>query len=279
MTAFARVVCGIDGTREAVEAARQAARVTAPGGRLLLLAVAAPFDALAGRWGPEPPPRARMGAADRTLEESLDELRARARASLELAGRQATGPAEVATRVVDGDVDARILEVLDEERADLLVVGPQPHGRLLGAAVGEVTTTMLHDAPVSVLVARRPFEPDRFPATIVAGVDGSPASRRALAVAAALRERAGGRLTVVAAGRDAAPAEDALEGLAAPHGMVVSTGRPVEALVDAARTADLLVVGSRGLRGATALGSVSERVAHRAPSSVLVVRARDDAGR
>jgi nucleotide-binding universal stress UspA family protein len=33
-----------------------------------------------------------------------------------------------------------------------------------------------------------------------------------------------------------------------------------------------LVVGSRGLGGVRALGSVSERVAHRAPVSVLVVR-------
>jgi fatty acid/phospholipid biosynthesis enzyme len=35
---------------------------------------------------------------------------------------------------------------------------------------------------------------------------------------------------------------------------------------------DLLVVGSRGLQGFRALGSVSERVAHEARCSVLVVR-------
>ena len=49
-------------------------------------------------------------------------------------------------------------------------------------------------------------------------------------------------------------------------------GRPVEALVGLAASFDLLVVGSRGLHGVAALGSVSERVAHRAPCSVLVVR-------
>ena len=43
------------------------------------------------------------------------------------------------------------------------------------------------------------------------------------------------------------------------------------------RDADLLVVGSRGLHGVRALGSVSERVAHRAPCSVLVVRLPTDA--
>ena len=36
--------------------------------------------------------------------------------------------------------------------------------------------------------------------------------------------------------------------------------------------ASLVVVGSRGLGGARSLGSVSERVAHCVPSSVLIVR-------
>jgi hypothetical protein len=47
---------------------------------------------------------------------------------------------------------------------------------------------------------------------------------------------------------------------------------PVRAFVEAATPEDLIVVGSRGLHGPRALGSVSERVAHRAPCSVLVVR-------
>ena len=40
----------------------------------------------------------------------------------------------------------------------------------------------------------------------------------------------------------------------------------------ASETADLVVVGSRGLRGMRALGSLSERLAHEARCSVLVVR-------
>jgi nucleotide-binding universal stress UspA family protein len=47
---------------------------------------------------------------------------------------------------------------------------------------------------------------------------------------------------------------------------------PLEALLAAARDADLVIVGSRGLRGLRALGSVSERLGHRAPCSVLVVK-------
>jgi nucleotide-binding universal stress UspA family protein len=46
----------------------------------------------------------------------------------------------------------------------------------------------------------------------------------------------------------------------------------VQALVSAAADADLVVVGSRGLHGLKALGSVSERVAHRVHYSTLVVR-------
>jgi nucleotide-binding universal stress UspA family protein len=47
---------------------------------------------------------------------------------------------------------------------------------------------------------------------------------------------------------------------------------PVRELAEASDEADLVVVGSRGLRGPLALASVSERVAHVARSSVLVVR-------
>jgi nucleotide-binding universal stress UspA family protein len=47
---------------------------------------------------------------------------------------------------------------------------------------------------------------------------------------------------------------------------------PAGALRHAADRADLVVVGSRGLHGLSALGSVSERVAHTAACSALVVR-------
>ena len=47
---------------------------------------------------------------------------------------------------------------------------------------------------------------------------------------------------------------------------------PDDGLVEASQTVDLLLMGSRGLQGVAALGSTSERVAHRAASSVLIVR-------
>jgi nucleotide-binding universal stress UspA family protein len=48
--------------------------------------------------------------------------------------------------------------------------------------------------------------------------------------------------------------------------------RAVDVLVRASESTDLVVVGSGGLHGVKALGSISERVAHEARSSVLVVR-------
>lgn len=46
--------------------------------------------------------------------------------------------------------------------------------------------------------------------------------------------------------------------------------------VDVTR-ASLIVIGHRGVRGVGALGSVSERIVHRAPCSVLVVPAGGEA--
>jgi nucleotide-binding universal stress UspA family protein len=268
---FDRVVCGMDGTREGFEAARQAARLMRPGGRISLVAVAEYYAALVGRWGPTGHTRGETVPKGAGFDELYERLRARARASLEQAASQVDAP-DVATVVVDGDADYRLGKTAEEEGADLLVLGTHGTGRLVGAIVGETTARLLHEVPMSVLVTRSPFDPGRFPASIVAGIDGSPESLGALRVAAGLRERSGGRLIVAAAGDRAREAADALIDLDAPHELRVSPTRAVDALVAEARWADLLVVGSRGLGGAASLGSVSERVAHRAESSVLVVR-------
>ena len=57
---------------------------------------------------------------------------------------------------------------------------------------------------------------------------------------------------------------------------VAIEGPPAEVLVDAAGDAEMLVVGSRGRGGFTALllGSVSQQVAHHAPCPVLIHRKR-----
>jgi len=166
--------------------------------------------------------------------------------------------AELAARfgtpvVLNGDEDGLADRMLDEiERSDatLAVVGCRGFSRPIGITRGAPTTTVVHEAPCSVLVARPTDEPSSWPRTIVAGLDGTPESERAVVVARLLAARLGARLYVVTAtGAD-----------------------PVTVLADEAEDADLLVVGSRGLRGVRALASVSERVAHEARCPVLVIR-------
>ena len=109
------------------------------------------------------------------------------------------------------------------------------------------------------------------PRKIAVGVDGSPQSAAAHAVARYLAERFDGDVTVVIAEGGKAIDLGAVS-LIVGDGFDVIQGEPVPVLAAASVDADLLVLGSRGLHGLKALGSVSERVAHRAKCSTLIVR-------
>ena len=194
-------------------------------------------------------------------------LEARSAAALREAEREAGRACEA--RVLVGDPDACLMAVASDERATLVAVGSHGTSRLGGILVGSVATAVLHRAPCSVLIARARRDLSAFPARIAVGIDGSESSRTALAVAGALGSRLDVPVGAVAASGAAADFKPPEEAMADLH---VDEREPVDALLDAARDCDLLVVGARGLRGVRALGSVSERVAHRALSSVLVVR-------
>jgi nucleotide-binding universal stress UspA family protein len=141
------------------------------------------------------------------------------------------------------------------------------------------------------------------PPVIVVGVDGSDPSKRALRWAAGQAKLTGAELKVVTSWEypptlgwappypsDFDPDADARkaleEAVAAVLGadpgvvlhVVVQEGHPAFVLTEAAKGAELLVVGSRG-HGAFAgmvLGSVSEYCAAHAPCPVVVVRHSDD---
>jgi nucleotide-binding universal stress UspA family protein len=159
------------------------------------------------------------------------------------------------------------VNAIREDDATLVALGSHGTGRLAGIALGSVATTLVHSAPCSVLVARG--DGTWFPRSIVVGHDGSPEAVAAADVAAGLARRFGSHVRTLAA-TDGRPLD--VDGLTSA-GLVEFVDRtPVDALVEASRDADLVVVGSRGLRGVRALASVSERVAHQAACSVLVVR-------
>jgi nucleotide-binding universal stress UspA family protein len=252
---FARIVCGVDSSEVSIEAVRQAVRL-APAGREPTL-VAVSESHLAVHAGME-------------ASKVAAELETEAQQALAAAGEVAVG---ARTRLLQGRAAETLLRVLTDESATLVCIGSHDHRRTPGIFLGSVTTLMLHSAPCSVLVARAPRGDGEFPRSVVAGVDGSPESLRAAVVAGALGERLGvpAGLLVATGGRSSEIDAEALDGSGLD--LAYSDAHPVAALVDAARDTDLLVLGSRGLRGLRALGSVSERVAHRADCSLLVVRA------
>jgi nucleotide-binding universal stress UspA family protein len=133
--------------------------------------------------------------------------------------------------------------------------------------LGDTGTELLRDGLCSVLVARPHHDGEWQPRDVVAGLDGSPSAFAALATADELVSRLGSAVEVVYATAGGPVPQEA-------WGERVDTleeAHPVAALIDRSKRADLVVVGSRGLHGVRALGSVSERVAHRARCSVLVV--------
>lgn len=99
---FQSAVCGIDGTREAFEAARQASRLVSPGGELTLVAATHFLDAVSGRWGPEMIAWDILEQPARDLGQLSEAVGEMARGSLEWAQRQVGERARVTTRVVSG---------------------------------------------------------------------------------------------------------------------------------------------------------------------------------
>jgi nucleotide-binding universal stress UspA family protein len=131
---------------------------------------------------------------------------------------------------------------------------------------------------------------------VVVGYDGSDSAKRALERAATIAGE-DGQLVVVAAAeshartgitsgahldpsevearrRDLDEAKAFLDERGIKAETVEAQGDPGHVIVDAAKGADLVVVGSRGLNPVQRilLGSVSSKVVHRAECDVLVVR-------
>jgi nucleotide-binding universal stress UspA family protein len=248
---FDRILCGVDGTPASLVAVRQGLRLQGEHGSVLLLAIANLAKA------------AQAGMAGTHAAELLQH-----EAEAALAEAQAIVPS-ASSKLLDGDPVAVMLSQAETERATLIAVGSHGRRRAAGLLLGTVAARMLRDATCSVLVARPARDIKTWPQTVVVGVDGSLESAAAFTVARSLAARFGGSVRVVASARDQLDREAAR---AISPELEEHDAPAVEVLVAASEPADLIVVGSRGLHGLKALGSVSERVAHQARSSVLVVR-------
>jgi nucleotide-binding universal stress UspA family protein len=288
-----RIVVGIDGSvggRHALEWARDEAVLH--GGSLDAVHV----------WAP-PAPVSEVSAmasfADEpAYEKAARDLVAAAKESLTV---DPAGPLAVAVRAERGYPPSAVL--LDQaSAADLLVVGTRGHGGFAGLLLGSTSQQVVHHAtrPVAIVPPTAPL-PDQ--GDVVVGVDGSEGSAHALRWAVDEAASRGARLSVVhgwwtpypipPGGLGLAPADP--EQFTAQSqkllqemvdDAVTRAGRspsdlellPIQepaapALLDRARDAALLVVGSRGRGGFTGLllGSTSQQCVHHATCAVVVV--------
>ncbi len=261
---FETMVCGVDGTPASDVAVRQATSLADEGSKLVLVSVVDEASAAAatapGGGVVLPPPTAEL--ENEALGEAAEAVRK---------GRPGLS---VETAVLEGPVLQTLLEALSDRQATVAVVGRHGHSRLAGLLLGSAMTKLLHDAPCAVLVAGSSGEDGPFPRSVVVGYDGSEQAAAAVRAAAEVAHRTGAALDALCArgGKevDVDTLQASLTALAPGVSLTVEDDDPVDALVSAG--ADLVVVGSRGLHGMKSLGSVSERVAHKAHCSVLVVR-------
>jgi nucleotide-binding universal stress UspA family protein len=251
---FDHVICGVDPSEAGEVAAKVAARVTEPHGELVLVTVDDPSVAVHAGWA---------------MSHVMEELAIEAERALGRGTAVATPLHSVETQLLEGNPLDCLLAEIEHRKATLVVVGSHGYSRPVGIALGSVATHLLHEAPCSVLVARDPGA-EWWPRTIVVGIDGSPHSAEAAAAARQLENRFGSALRFVAAAGE--PMLDREAAYAIAPELDELPGRAVDELHELSEGADLVVVGSRGLKGIRALGSVSERIAHEALCSVLVVR-------
>ena len=185
--------------------------------------------------------------------------------------------------------------------ASLLVVGSRGLGGLGRLVLGSVSECCLHYTPCPLaIVYRTDTAIDGEMARVVVGIDGSEAARVALewaAQQAALHKASleivhawklpyGYGMPSTSAGLDPSRIEEgaraildaAVESvdadvLSAPVEATLVAGGAAAAILERAKGADLVVVGSRGLGGFAGLliGSVGHQVAHHATTPVVVV--------
>jgi nucleotide-binding universal stress UspA family protein len=191
-------------------------------------------------------------------------------------------------------------------KADMVVVGSRGQGAVKRVLLGSVSAGLVHHARCPVAVIRdEVFPPEHGP--VLVGIDGSPVSELATAVAFDEASWRGTELVALYAWTDAeipdmpnrewtgltrtswsalqAEAEETLaERLAGfrdrypdvtVHRVVVPN-RPAQHLLERADSAQLVVVGSHGRGGFAGmlLGSVSTAVVHAARTPVIIARRR-----
>jgi nucleotide-binding universal stress UspA family protein len=284
------IVVGYDGSQASQEALRwataQAVREHAP---LRIVQVLELFVALRPVPGATVPEQSLRAAATQMLETVAEGIRSR---HPELS---------VETEVVEQTPVPVLLA--ESEHARMMVLGTRGLGGWTGLLLGSVAVQVAAHAACPVIVTPADIRPRmQEKPTIVVGVDGSKLSAQAVDFALRQAEWTGDRVLAVHAWHSPATTYDgglgplvfdpveieesakvlvaeSLAGVIEDHPDVgldtrLISGQPARALLIAAESADLLVVGSRGHGGFAGLmlGSVSQGVLHHAHCPVAIVR-------
>ncbi|MGY1669784.1 universal stress protein [Geodermatophilus sp. SYSU D00710] len=293
------VVVGIDGSDAAREAVAVAVEEAARRGCALRLVHAL-------LWSAAAPPS--PGTDDPGFPDTGGLLRAAAESALRTAAGDAAevlGADRVSWAVVPGDAADVLARAAGG--AELLVLGSRGVGGVSGLLLGSTAAAVLAAPPCPVLLLPEPTAVAVRPrTTVVAAVAGGPADDAVLAFAFAEAAMRATDLLAVHAWQDVA-LETALlstrphadwagvladeqrvlaEALAGwrdkepdvPVREAVVRDRPARALLAAALTAELLVVGARPHRLPARLRSTTHAVVHRPPCPVAVVPTTDTPG-
>ena len=187
----------------------------------------------------------------------------------------------VTGRVIEGDASTEVIQVAAEEGFDLIVVGAGSERWLDAVMLGSTSTSILHHAPCSVLVAHMPRGAASDTAEVLIATDGSPESIVGARRFGALADPARCSVRVVAVdehGRHPEAADDAIGSVTGVLGeggfestSEVLQGHPARTLLGEAANHDLSVVGATGAgRFAKALVvSTSDKVARHAPATLV----------
>ncbi|MHB9860257.1 universal stress protein [Streptomyces sp. YIM S03343] len=295
MSVSGLVVVGVDGSASSLGAVEVAAREARAREAGLRVVHAFFWPAMHAPLGPSllgPPEGGMRNMVERLVAEAV------ARA------REAEPDVEVSHAVVAGE-PLTVMEA-QSRAAELVVVGSRGMGGFVGLLIGSTAVHLAAHGRCPVLVVREQDEagaPADGP--IVLGVDGSAAGERAVDFAFAEAAFRGAGLVALHAWTTwnaplPAPPDPA-EPYANPSGALageeqrllyeslagrqerypgvkvehqVVHGRTREALIEASRSAQLVVVGARGRGGfrGLLLGSVSQALLHHAHCPVAVVR-------
>ena len=287
------IVVGVDGSAASASAVRWAAREAELRALpLVVVSVLAPVVQAGGPWPEVPVPEEYLRLQQAEATEIVDKA-VRSAADVTAAALKITG------EVVLGPIVATLVAM--STRADMMVVGCRGEDAVSRALLGSVSSGLVHHAHCPVAIIHAEELPSER-ASVVVGIDGSPTSELATAIAFDEASRRGVDLVALHAWSDMGPIEFAsanwapiewrnikvaeeevlserLSGWSDQYPdvtvhRVVVCDRPGPRLLGGAGEAQLLVLGSHGRGGfpGMLLGSVCNAVVNSAQIPVIIAR-------